>query len=670
MKNEGFAMSNTALGGGNNVESGYRSNSKKHLLISLVVIVILLAAVIALAVLYANKDSDSNESSGQTGKNKGTDSPTSTASPSARRPTPTRYKSTSPRKTTLAPTKQTTSPSVNCSQTPTDAPPPGQSDNPEGPYNEAAVSADDVRCSEIGVNILKKNGSAVDAAIAALFCIGVVNMHSAGIGGGAVMVVYIKKKRTAEYFNFRERAPGLANESMFVNDTTSASKTGGLAIAVPGEVKGMYEAHKKYGKLKWKELVKPAMSLAREGFTISKALDKAIRSKEKEIRKLEGLKELLLKEDGCLKRLGDRLVNRKLAVTLERISCDPTSFYNGSLAKDIVNDIDSNRGIITAKDLNDYNVEVEPALNASVGDYQLHTSGLPSSGILIAFMLNVLKGYDFTLESVSNNSKTANVYHKIIETFKYAYARRALLGDKNFLTDTQIIEDLLDEDYAERIRKNITDQTYPNASHYGGYYANYDAPGTSHLSVLAPNGDAVSVTSTINTYFGSKVRSTVTGITYNNEMDDFSTPGLTNAYGVEPSPSNFIAPGKRPMSSMSPIILTNRTSGDVVFIAGASGGTRITTGTALVTMNKIWFGRNTSVAVTMPRFHNQLLPNYTAIEQPPRKLSPYIIKELQGYGHIIETKSFYSVVQAISKELDGKIFAKSDPRKGGSSFGF
>ncbi|XP_028396072.1 glutathione hydrolase 1 proenzyme-like [Dendronephthya gigantea] len=285
-------------------------------------------------------------------------------------------------------------------------------------------------------------------------------------------------------------------------------------------------------------------------------------------------------------------------------------------------------------------------------------------------MLNILKGYNFTTESVSSNSKTANVYHKIIETFKYAYARRALLGDKNFLNDTQIIKDLLDEDYAKRIRMNITNQTYPDARHYGGYYANYDPPGTSHLSVLAPNGDAVSVTSTINTYFGSKVRSTVTGITYNNEMDDFSTPGLTNAYGVEPSPSNFIAPGKRPMSSMSPIILTNRTSGDVVFIAGASGGTRITTGTTLVTMNKIWFGRNTSEAVTMPRFHNQLLPNYTAIEQPPRNLSPYIIKELKGYGHTIETKSFHCVVQAISKELDGKIFAKSDPRKGGSSFGF
>ncbi|CAB4027400.1 glutathione hydrolase 1 proenzyme-like [Paramuricea clavata] len=285
-------------------------------------------------------------------------------------------------------------------------------------------------------------------------------------------------------------------------------------------------------------------------------------------------------------------------------------------------------------------------------------------------ILSHLLGYNFTSQDVANDSATASAYHKIIETFRYAYARRALLGDKKFATNaSKVFDELLNEAYAESIRLNITNQTYHNASHYGGYYANYDAPGTSHLSVLAPNGDAVSVTSTINTHFGSKVRSTVTGITYNNEMDDFSTPGLTNAFGVEPSPSNFIEPGKRPMSSMSPIIMTN-SSGDVVFIAGASGGTRITTGTALATMHKIWFGRNTSEAVTMPRFHNQLLPNYTAIEEEPFNLATNIVEALRGYGHYVETKSFFSVVQAISKEQDGNIYAKSDPRKGGYSEGF
>lgn len=625
--------------------NGSESRLRMILYILVLLLVIFLVATIVLAILYAEKDSDSDSSSDS---NK-TVHVATTAVPNTAAPAPTASR-------------------PNCPLGNGTLPKPAN--NTGGPYAHAAVAADDLRCSNVGEEILRK-GSAVDAAIATIFCLGVINMQSTGIGGGGVMVVYSNKTKTAHYFNFRETAPENAMYDMFVNNT-NASQLGALAIAVPAEVKGMFEVHKKYGKLNWTDLVKPAIDIARNGFIIHDALDKAIESTKEIIFESQGLSEILVKKDGCLRRKGDLLVNTKLAITLERISYNPMSFYEGELAKDIINDISSKGGIMTLNDLNTYSVEVTRAINASIGDQTLFTTDLPSSGIVLAFILNVLKGYNFTSNNIANDRETGSTYHKIIETFKYAYARRALLGDKNYVENiTEIYNELLSEEYADSIRLNISNnRTFHNATHYGGYYTDNPPAGTSHVSVLGKNGDAVSVTSTINTYFGSKFRSTVTGIMYNNQMDDFSTPGLVNSYGVDPSSTNFIQPGKRPMSSMSPVIFTNKTSGEVHFIAGASGGTRITTGTALASMYKLWFGRNTSEAVTAPRFHHQLLPNYTAIEEAPYTLSSKTVQRLLEFGHIVEMKDFYSVVQAVSREQNGEIYAKSDPRKGGYPAGF
>lgn len=539
-------------------------------------------------------------------------------------------------------------------------------------FRNYSVSTDTSECSMIGCGVLDKGGSAVDAAIASMLCITVVTMQSSGIGGGAFMLVYEKKRRKATFIDAREVAPGAATKNMYLNNSEAARK-GPLSAAVPGELKGMIEAHKLYGKLKWADLVQPSIVLANEGFNVTSALATAIKNAYRKITN-PSFRKLLTNEDGELKKEGDKIVNKKLAETLKEIQRDPNSFYTGKLAKKIAADFKVNGGLITEEDLKSYVARVtSKILSLDLDSLTIYSCPPPSGGTVVTQILNILQNYKFNRSSIDDLDSTVLTYHRIIEAFKFAYARRPYLGDPEFVNATklnQILEDAVNVQFNKQLYKKIWDNSTHNASYYNGDSFLNDPGSTSHLSVLAPNGDAVSVTGSINSHFGGKFRSNVTGIIFNNEMDDFSTPGSNNQFGYRPSENNYIEPGKRPLSSMSPTIFVEKKTGDVRLIVGAAGGSRIITATALISMFHLWMGLPLNEAVKRPRIHHQLFPNSVITSYKEGfKLSEGIIKGLESKGHVVKEGGI-SVAQAVAfDQKERSVFAASDPRKGGKAWG-
>ncbi|PSN56496.1 Gamma-glutamyltranspeptidase 1 [Blattella germanica] len=398
-------------------------------------------------------------------------------------------------------------------------------------YAFAAVATNGLPCADIGRDVLLRNGSAVEAAIAALFCEGVTCPQSMGIGGGFLMTIYDHKNKRTTTLNARETAPRASNETMFNGNKS-------LSQYVPGELRGYLEAFNRFksGNVEWADLIQPTIDLCRNGIYVTAYMSSKMKEAEDRIKMSPTLSEILInKETNEVWKAGDKMKRLKLAETLEIIKWEPDALNNGSLTEGLNN--------IT-----------------------MHTVPLPGSGVLLALMLNVLNEY-----VPSNDNVTT--YQRMVEVFKYAYGRRTHLGDPKFVDLEELVKELTSKEYAAAVRRNISDyQTWQDPEHYGAEVYVPEDHGTAHLSVLAPNGDAVSVTSTVNL---------LTGIILNDEMDDFSAPNITNAFGVPPSPANFIKPGKRPLSSMVPSIFTDG-NGQVKLITGAAGGTTITTATALV----------------------------------------------------------------------------------------
>ncbi|XP_061163773.1 glutathione hydrolase 1 proenzyme-like [Saccostrea echinata] len=542
-----------------------------------------------------------------------------------------------------------------------------------GKFKKAAIASDSKVCSDIGKEILLNNGSSVDAAIAILLCYGVVNPVSSGIGGGFFMTVYDSKRGNASVINARESAPLSSFETMY-EDLRNSSEYGGPSIAVPGEVMGYMEAWKRWGKLPWKDLFEKSIDLAKNGFQISKHLAEKMEPKEHILRlDKDTWKHYSDPKTGKMLKEGDLIKFPKLAETYRNLAENGgQAFYNvteGSLGYDILQDLKEKKSNISENDLRNYKAKFEEPLKVTMRDGSvLYSPKPPASGAVLSFILNILDGYNMTAKDLKSKESHLTAYHRMIEAFKFAYAQRSDLGDPAFVSNvTEVVKNLTSTEYADRIRKMIWDNTTHGTPYYGPVFDHKLKTSTAHLSVLGEDGIAVSVTTTVNLLFGSGITGKRTGILFNDEMDDFSSPNITNAFGIRPSPSNFIKPGKRPLSSMCPAVLADKTK-KVKMVVGAAGGSRITTATAYVAAHVLWFGDNIKEAIDARRLHHQLIPQIVYHEPDFPK---FYIDGLQDKHHNVTQDAIgSSIVNGIVQDEDW-IYANNDFRRpGGSSAGW
>ncbi|KDR75924.1 hypothetical protein GALMADRAFT_68202 [Galerina marginata CBS 339.88] len=530
-----------------------------------------------------------------------------------------------------------------------------------------AVAAENKRCSDIGVDILKDEGNAVDAAIAATFCTGVVNMFSSGIGGGGFMTIRIPPSNASTSsqvytVDFREIGPALSNATMYVASPISAM-FGGLAVGVPGEVRGLEEAHRRWGRLPWKRLVEPSITLA-EGWEVDKELG----------RRIPWFADLMLNNpdwsaifapNGRLLTTGEVIRRTNLSHTLSKIAeGGADAFYKGPIADSIVRKVRQEGGILSHADLENYSVKVDLALKGTYRDKKVYTTHAPTSGAVLLHMLNLMEHYDMDVRDGLN-------VHRLVEAMKFGFAARTKICDPEFANSTELenINEIPKKLFSDIIFPNITDdQTHP-PEYYNPVFDIKTDHGTSHTSVVDKDGMAVALTSTVNLVFGSQVLDPETGILFNDEMDDFSTPGVPNGFGLWPSPYNYPGPGKRPLSSTAPTILEHA-DGSFYLAIGGSGGSRIFPAIFQVLLNLDW-GMDVSQAIEFGRLHDQLYPLVVdADDVYPRD----ILQDLVRRGHCVKLSDINrvaSVIQAVLYDPDsGVISAASDSRKNGIAAGY
>ncbi|EOA16225.1 hypothetical protein CARUB_v10004367mg [Capsella rubella] len=549
------------------------------------------------------------------------------------------------------------------------------------------VAADDGRCSEIGASVLRRGGHAVDAAVATSLCVGVVNPMSSGIGGGAFLIVSSQIDSKAEAFDMRETAPLAASKDMYKNDL-SAKSVGALSMGVPGEIAGLYEAWKRYGRLPWKPLFEPAIELARGGFVVRPYLGRAIASQASNILKDPGLRSVYSRNGQVLKP-GDTCYNPELAWSLETISEQgPGAFYNGIVGEKLVNDVQKAGGIITMDDLRSYKVRVTDAMSVDVIGYTVHGMPPPSGGTVgFSMVMNILDSYS----SLYTASGRDLGLHRLIEATKHMFAARMDLGDPDFVNITNAMNQMLSKTHAEEIRKRIFDNTTFPPEYYLNRWSQLRDQGTSHFSIVDADRNTVSMTTTVNYSFGAKVLSPATGIVLNNEMDDFSVPSEITSDMLPPAPTNFIEPNKRPLSSMTPLVVTK--DGELVAALGGAGGMNIIPAVLQVFLNCFVLNMKPLEAVETARVYHRLIPNvvqfenFTAINGDYIGLTEDTKMFLAERGHEVNAVSGKAIVQLIvqsfkedeeemfieigrkigkkSKQVKGLLTAVSDPRKDG-----
>jgi len=504
--------------------------------------------------------------------------------------------------------------------------------------------------SQVGVDILKLGGNAIDAAVAVGYAQAVVNPCCGNIGGGGFMTVHLADG-TDTFINFRETAPAAANANMYLdaegNVKKGASLYGYLAVGVPGTVLGMETARVKYGKLSREQVMAPAIKLAREGFILTRADTDILDTTVARFKQDPESAKIFLRADGTPLQPGDRLVQNDLANTLTAIAKEgPDAFYKGKIPQAVEAAAKQGGGILTAADFANYKVTETPPITCSYRGYKFVSAPPPSSGgVTLCEILNVVEGYD--LKSMGFNSAAA--IHTMAEAMRHAYMdRNTYLGDPEFIKNP--IDRLVSKSYAEEIRKKIVaDKATPSENVQPGMEP-HEKPETTHYSIVDHDGNAVSTTYTVNGRFGAVVIAPGTGFFLNDEMDDFTVKvGEKNLYGLVQGTANSIAPGKRPLSSMSPTLVTK--DNKIFMVLGSPGGSRIITITLQTALNVIDHGMAPQEAVDAPRIHHQWLPDEVYYEQ--RGVSADTLKILAGMGYKMVEQTPWGAAELILVGLPG-----------------
>lgn len=490
--------------------------------------------------------------------------------------------------------------------------------------------------SQIGADILKAGGNAIDAAVAVGYAQAVVNPCCGNIGGGGFMTIHLADGKDL-FINFRETAPNAASADMYLdkngNLVKGASLYGYLASGVPGTVKGLDYALEKYGTMNRQQVMEPAIKLAREGFVLTRADTDVLDTTTERFKQDPEVARIFLKPNGSAFQPGDLLVQTDLANTLEKIAKEgPKAFYEGEIPKIVEEASKKNGGILTAKDFADYTITDSAPVSCTYRGYKFISAPPPSSGgVTICQTLNILEGYD--LKDMGFNS--ADYIHTLTEAMRHAYMdRNTFLGDPAFVDNPT--DKLLSKAYADELRKEIkSGQATPSTQVQPGV-GPHEKPETTHYSVVDDKGNAVSTTYTINGRFGSVVIPPGTGFFLNDEMDDFTTKvGEKNMYGLVQGERNSIAPAKRPLSSMSPTIVTK--DGHVFLVLGSPGGSRIISITLQTALNIIDHGMPPQEAVNAPRIHHQWLPDEVYYEERGVSKDTLNLLDKMGYKMVEQT---------------------------------
>lgn len=520
------------------------------------------------------------------------------------------------------------------------------------------VAAAHPLASDAGVMILQAGGNAIDAAIATAFAISVLEPYSAGIGGGGFLLMYDAETREIQSLDFRERAPIAATTDMYLDadgEPTDGSRTSHRAVAVPGTVAGLYEAHQRYGRLPWAAVVQPAIDLAATGFELSDRFVRSLNWRSAALFNNPAARAVFSREDTGdtpqLYALGDRFVQPDLAATLRRLADDPDDFYHGQTAAAIVADMAANGGLITQADLDRYEpIWRDPLCGLFQPDrtdpeqFRVCAMAPPSSGgVHLLQILKLIEPLDLANQSATQGQ------HLLIEAMKIAYADRAYyLGDPDFV-DVPVTE-LVSPEYLDQRRAEIEIDRARSADEiHAADPALIDrlateSRDTSHLSVVDGDRNAVSLTFTVNGGFGAGIVAAGTGIVLNNEMDDFSiAPGVPNLYGLIGGEANAIAARKTPLSSMTPTIVTD-TDANLRLVVGAPGGSTIITTIVQILLHSLVFDQNIATAIAAPRLHHQWQPDTLRLDA---NFDPVIVSDLQTLGHVLVTGGQWGNANAI-----------------------
>lgn len=550
--------------------------------------------------------------------------------------------------------------------------------------------------TQAGVEMLRQGGNAVDAAVATTLAISVVEPFSAGIGGGGFMVTKMGKE--IKTLDFRERAPQRATRNMYLDDQgkvrPKVSLEGHLAAGVPGTIAGLAAAHQKYGKLPWPTVVAPAIKLAQAGFTVSEIYTEQAKSKQKLLASNPAARQIFTRNGQPLPS-GARLIQGDLAQTLTAVARDPQNFYTGSIARAIDRDMRLNKGLITLTDLRSYRPKWREPLCGKFRQYNVCSMLPPSSGgVHLLQILNTIG----TTDLAKMGWHSPDALHLLIESMRTAYADRSkYLGDPDFtkvpvaaLTNPAYATQRRQEIKMDKARPSTTVQPVapeilkqfdrstvgvPLGSHKGQPYAQItnskqslpESRETSHLTVVDKERNVASLTFTVNYRFGAGVVVPGTGILLNDEMDDFAAaPGVANVFGLVGDEANSIAPGKTPLSSMTPTIVTE--NGQFRLAIGAPGGSTIITTVLQILLNVLEYNMDVGSAVAAGRLHHQWLPDRVEVE--PWSFDATTLAELRRRGHTLEQRKYWGNANAIGQLPDGRLEGAADPRGEGVAQGF